>query len=290
MFSWYRRSAVTIIHLADVFAHSSLVALSSSAWFKRGWTLQELLAARTVLFYTNDWSLYMDSAALNHKEVPAILQEVGRAAGIDSRYLTDFYPGVDDPRSKLCWASSRRTTRVEDIAYSLFGIFDIHLPVLYGEGKEKAVGRLLQEIISQSGNTSVLDWVGIASSFHSCFPTNITYYRATPRVRPAMTEVAIQRSLSRLQRVVPSDTAHGLYDSLANLPLPRFANRRLTLPCIIHSVHAVRLKRQHVSAYVYEIQATGLRSLEVTSPTELKEWSMEKLLPYVLVRVWDRKL
>ncbi|KAI6041265.1 hypothetical protein EDC04DRAFT_2506843, partial [Pisolithus marmoratus] len=59
---------------------------------------------------------------------------------------------------RLQWASLRRTTRPEDVAYSLFGIFNLHLPVLYGESAKNALGRLLAEIISQSGDISVLDW------------------------------------------------------------------------------------------------------------------------------------
>ncbi|KAI6007958.1 hypothetical protein EDC04DRAFT_2530743, partial [Pisolithus marmoratus] len=153
MFVWYRRSALTITYLSDVSDTNSFL---SSEWFERGWTLQELLAPERLLFYTQTWSLYMNLRSSNHKTDVAALEELGRATGIESRFLTNFSPGMDDARSRLQWASSRRTTRPEDIAYSLFGIFDIHLPVLYGESAENALGRLLAEIISQSGDISVL--------------------------------------------------------------------------------------------------------------------------------------
>ncbi|KAI5982677.1 hypothetical protein EDC04DRAFT_3150711 [Pisolithus marmoratus] len=176
MFAWYRRSALTIVYLSDV---PDADSFQSSGWFGRGWTLQELLAPERLLFYTQTWSLHKNLASSNHKADVTVLAELERATGIESRFLTNFSPGMDDARSKLQWASLRRTTRPEDIAYSLFGIFNIHLPVLYGESAENALGRLLAEIISQSGDISVLDWVGEASPFHSCFPAHITLLSST---------------------------------------------------------------------------------------------------------------
>ncbi|KAI6037745.1 hypothetical protein EDC04DRAFT_3064107, partial [Pisolithus marmoratus] len=173
MFTWYRQSALTIVYLSDV---PDTGSLENSEWFRRGWTLQELLVPQTVLFYTQTWSLYKNTMSSNHKMDDTILDELERATGIEHRFLTNFSPGMDDARSRLQWASLRHTTRPEDIAYSLFGIFNLHLPVLYGESAENALGRLLAEIISQSGDISILDWVGEVSPFHSCFPAHITSY------------------------------------------------------------------------------------------------------------------
>ncbi|KAI5993021.1 hypothetical protein EDD15DRAFT_2441315 [Pisolithus albus] len=157
MFAWYRQSALTIVYLSDV---PDTGSIGSSEWFRRGWTLQELLAPQTVLFYTRNWSRYKNFASLNHKMNVTVLAELVEATGIEPQFLYDFSPGMDNARWRLQWASSRLTTRPEDIAYSLFGIFNVHLPVLYGESAEHALGRLLTEIISQSGDISVLDWVG----------------------------------------------------------------------------------------------------------------------------------
>ncbi|KAL4080777.1 hypothetical protein J3A83DRAFT_4045379, partial [Scleroderma citrinum] len=154
MFSWYRQSALTMVYLSDV---SEGDALSSSEWFERGWTLQELLASNNILFFKQDWTIYGDGI-LNHKESSCIIHELEQATGIASQHLIHFYPGVDDARSRLQWASTRYTTRGEDIAYSLLGIFNLHMPVLYGESAENAIGRLLAEVISKSGDTSILDW------------------------------------------------------------------------------------------------------------------------------------
>lgn len=289
MFLWYQRSALTIVYLADLPANPSVGLLSSSAWFKRGWTLQELLAPPTMLFYTKDWTLYMNRQSKNHKKDPIVLQELERAAGVASRYLTDFHPGMDSARLRLQWASGRRTTRPEDVAYSLFGVFDLHLPVLYGESKEKALGRLLQEIISQSGDTSVLDWVGEASLFHSCFPTTIAPYHRIPYAPTTLSRAAMRRSISRLREFVSPSDALKLYENLGGLPLPRFANRRLVLPCIAHRVKAVKRKRAHLDSHVYEIQATGLKPLEIVSQDALIEEPQDSS-PYILIRIWNQTL
>ncbi|KAI6014211.1 hypothetical protein EDC04DRAFT_2609075 [Pisolithus marmoratus] len=73
MFCWYRQSSLTIIYLSDISGNDSL---ANGVWFKRGWTLLELLASRTVLFYTHDWSPYMNRDATNHKADPALLEEL----------------------------------------------------------------------------------------------------------------------------------------------------------------------------------------------------------------------
>lgn len=133
----------------------------------------ELLASETVLFYLRDWYSNANNAPLNHKSDDAVHKGLQIATGIGENHLRNFRPGMDDARLRLTWASTRLTTKPEDTAYSLFGVLDLHLPVLYGESAEKALGRLLAEIISQSGDVSVLDWVGQRSTFHSWFPATL---------------------------------------------------------------------------------------------------------------------
>ncbi|KIK21629.1 hypothetical protein PISMIDRAFT_681092 [Pisolithus microcarpus 441] len=285
MFAWYRRSALTIVHLSDV---ANANSFGSSEWFRRGWTLQELLAPKTVLFYTQDWSLYKNLSCSNHKTDVNVVEELEMATGVESRFLTDFSPGTNDARSRLQWASLRCTTRPEDIAYSLFGIFDLHLPVLYGEFAEKALGRLLAEIISQSGDISVLDWVGKASPFHSCFPAQIISYHKLPLPQPPDTDEQSPR-MSWQPSLSPALRDH--YRSLTESPLPQFTNRRLTLPCITHRVTAIQLQGEYplTPSYKYKIQASGLRPLEIAMPDKLEDAAM-KQGALQLVRPWHSKL
>ena len=261
--------------------------LTSSEWFKRGWTLQELLAPRTVLFFTRDWSLYQGSSS-NHKEDSAILAELEQATGITSRQsLTDFHPGVDDARSRLQWASTRCTTRPEDIAYSLLGVFGLHVPVLYGESAENALGRLLAEVISKSGDTSILDWVGQSSAFHSCFPATITPYEIPSLSLPDFTTPSSTR---RCRKPFFLRSARKMRQALSAVPLAKFANFRLILPCIVHRIKAMAVTRVDTSAatHVHQIQAVGLAPIDVALSERLEDAVTGA--PYVLIRPWHPNL
>ena len=283
MFSWYRLSALTMVHLADV--SLDMGRLTSSEWFKRGWTLQELLAPHTMLFFTRDWSLYRGSSS-NHKEDSAILSELEQATGIISRHLTDFHPGVDDARSRLQWASTRCTTRPEDIAYSLLGVFSLHIPVLYGESAENALGRLLAEVISKSGDTSILDWVGQPSVFHSCFPATITPYQTLPLSLP---DVTTPPSIRRIRNLFSLRSVRKMHHALSDLPLAKFANFRLILPCIVHRIKAMTVIRVDTStaSHVHQIRAVGLAPVDIALPERLEN---TKGVPYILIRPWHPDL
>ncbi|KAI6120017.1 hypothetical protein EDD16DRAFT_1578869 [Pisolithus croceorrhizus] len=323
MFSWYRQSALTIIHLCDVADTDSFV---NSEWFNRGWTLQELLAPRTILFYTRDWSLYKNIASSNHKTDAVVLEELETATGIESRFLTNFSPGMDNARLRLQWASMRRTTRPEDIVYSLFGIFDVRLPILYGESAEKALGRLLAEIISLSGDVSLLDWVGEPSQFRSYFPSKITCYRSLPsplpclntEERPLATSVLrnlsdslfmslcpqfLSRSLALLgvtchvptilRQTPVSSAPRGVIElyPFINAPPPRFFFCHFRLPCIAYYVTMVELQRADPStpSYTYNVRASGLAPLRITLPAELADVTKSRGALH-LVRPWHSKL
>ena len=284
MFSWYRESALTIVHLADV---SGTGALTSSVWFRRGWTLQELLAPRFLLFFTRDWSPYRGIPS-DHKKNRTILGELEQATGITSRHLTDFYPSVEDARSRLQWASTRSTTRPEDISYSLFGVFGLHIPVLYGESVGNALGRLLAEVIAKSGDTSILDWVGQPSMFHSCFPATITPYQSLPSQLP---DSITPPDVPSTWKFLTLRSVRKMHQALSDLPLTQFLNFRLILPCIIHRIKTIVRHRTDTGTgcYVYHFRATGLESIEITLSERLKGVS-ERVVPYVLIRPWHFNL
>ncbi|KAG2751780.1 hypothetical protein P692DRAFT_201863675 [Suillus brevipes Sb2] len=94
---WYRRSALTIVYLSDVPPSPKPGALAKSAWNARGWTFQEFLAPKIVLFYQKDWARsYLGNRSPNHKNSVAIMQEMGAATGIDASALrvVAFHPGM----------------------------------------------------------------------------------------------------------------------------------------------------------------------------------------------------
>jgi hypothetical protein len=292
MFVWYRLSALTIVYLSDVPPSSESGALAKSTWNTRGWTVQEFLAPNTVLFYQADWTLYLDDRSSNHKESVAIVQELEHSTGINKQALMAFRPGMRGAREKLQWASSRITTLQEDIAYSLFGIFRVHLPVIYGEKKENALGRLLQEIIAHSGDISALDWVGKSSEFNSCLPADITSYKSPPYMLPFLSEDEMQGLVSTLQNTVTAESALKLYTILDNLRAPRFATSRLQLPCISFPVIEVRRRpgQDQESRFTYDVKADGLQDLVITTQDKLIQFSLARPTrqTFLLIRPWNR--
>ncbi|KAG2745544.1 hypothetical protein P692DRAFT_201076752 [Suillus brevipes Sb2] len=293
MFVWYRHSALTIIYLSDVPPSAQSGALANSAWNTRGWTIQEFLAPNVVLFYQADWTLYLDDRSPNHKKSIAIMRELEDSTSIDAQALVAFRPGMSDAREKLQWASTRVTTLQEDIAYSLFGIFGVHLPVIYGEAKQNALGRLLQEIVAQSGDISALDWVGKSSQFNSCLPADITAYKPLSSTLSFPSEdQLLQTSALSLWDAAVVKLSSTLYTQLDNLSAPRFSNRRLHLPCIAFPVTAVRRSRgqDRMSHLAYCVKADGLDDLLITTEDKLTQFSPARPTrqTFLIVRPWNR--
>jgi hypothetical protein len=125
--------------------HDDRSEFRNSRWFKRGWTLQELLAPPTMIFFDEGWV------------------EIGTKVGL--RTLISSITGIGNLFSfknacvaqKMSWASKRKTTRPEDMAYCLMGLFKVNMPLLYGEGG-KAFYRLQLEIIKESDDQSIFAW------------------------------------------------------------------------------------------------------------------------------------
>jgi len=152
MFQWYAQSQVCYAWLDDLKAHQAIESFASCRWFSRGWTLQELIAPRKVEFYDEAWILRGTKADLS--------DELQKATGIDGDVLRVGTIGVLSTiplARRMSWASNRVTTRLEDTAYCLLGIFGVNMPLLYGEG-EKAFIRLQEEIIKESNDLSLLAW------------------------------------------------------------------------------------------------------------------------------------
>jgi len=153
MYVWYERASVCYVFLADVTARpqgdlDALDLLRQSRWFTRGWTLQELLAPSAVVFYSKEWT------ELGTKNALAVL--ISSVTGIDEVCLQKKKRLEEHSiAQRMAWAAKRVTTREEDIAYCLLGIFGINMPLLYGEG-QKAFRRLQEEILKVSDDHSIL--------------------------------------------------------------------------------------------------------------------------------------
>ncbi|KAE8448080.1 hypothetical protein EG329_009845 [Mollisiaceae sp. DMI_Dod_QoI] len=159
MFKWYKDSNVCFALLSDLPPSSSRISstlkISTNEfrrcrWFTRGWTLQELIAPEIVEFYDQKWTLRGDKSSSQ--------SELFEITGIDLEVLADSDKLTSIPVARrMSWASMRQTTRVEDLAYCLFGIFDVNLPLIYGEGL-KAFIRLQEGIIRETFDLSMFAW------------------------------------------------------------------------------------------------------------------------------------
>lgn len=155
MYRWYKASAVCYAYLSDVDANSlnddrAEQQIKSSIWFTRGWTLQELLAPQHIVFYDHKWHFLGTKQTLS--------KVLTLRTGIDEAILNGEPLLRRSIAQRMSWASQRETTRIEDTAYCLLGIFDVNMPMLYGEGGKKAFLRLQEEIIKQSDDHTIFAW------------------------------------------------------------------------------------------------------------------------------------
>lgn len=179
MFAWYRDAGICLVYLRDVpdcelwDASKDDSAFQESEWFARGWTLQELIApGNSMLFFSRDWkpigtrgdlaSLISDITNIdvtllsgNHTN-PVPSGDSSVATSDTNRRRVDFSRW--SIATRMSWAAKRKTTREEDRAYSLAGLFDVSLTVMYGEGGENAFWRLQLEIIQKSPDQSIFAW------------------------------------------------------------------------------------------------------------------------------------
>ncbi|TKW59575.1 Vegetative incompatibility protein HET-E-1 [Colletotrichum tanaceti] len=174
MYSYYLHARVCFVYLDDVpprgpaSALSSalplssppmdqLSSLASSRWFTRGWTLQELIAPRRSIFYAVDWSR-IGTKGMHSSERPFI-RALATISGIfESVLAKSRNPRDYSVAERMSWAAARRTTRDEDLAYCLMGLFGVSMPVLYGEGLASAFKRLQHHIIRTSPDESIFAW------------------------------------------------------------------------------------------------------------------------------------
>ncbi len=133
MFKWYRNSSRCYGYLYDLPA----VSFEDSRWFSRGWTLQEMIAPQNFEFYDKNWNFKGSKAELVH--------QLHKITGVDATILQGGSLKFTSVARKMSWAAKRQTTRIEDMAYCLLGLFDLSMPLLYGEGA-KAFIRLRKRL------------------------------------------------------------------------------------------------------------------------------------------------
>ena len=153
MFQWYQQAVVCFAYLADVsvdketvdgliIQHAWQFSVRQSKWFTRGWTLQELLAPAKVKFFSREGIAIGDKSSR--------VQEIHEITGIAVEPLNGGSLSSCSIDERMSWAKERETKREEDTAYCLLGIFDVYMPLIYGEGQRRALSRLRKEIWESS--------------------------------------------------------------------------------------------------------------------------------------------
>ncbi|CAN9115727.1 unnamed protein product [Alternaria alternata] len=152
-FAWYHNAICCYVYLSDVSTgphiaarSSTRVQLRSSRWFSRGWTLQELIAPASVKFFSREGTLIGDRNSL--------VQDIHEITDIPVSALQGTPLSKFSVEERMSRAKTRLTRREEDAAYSLMGLFDVYMPVIYGEGRSHALNRLRREIQASSNHTT----------------------------------------------------------------------------------------------------------------------------------------
>ncbi|KAJ9642606.1 hypothetical protein H2204_002254 [Knufia peltigerae] len=226
MYRWYQNAVTCDAYLADV-TFEPIEGLDKSGfywsqWFRRGWTLQELIAPSIVIFLDQNWAQIGTKSTLS--------SVISKVTGIPKNILHGGDLDEQSIAARLSWASQRQTTRTEDIAYCLLGLFDINMPLLYGEG-ERAFVRLQEEIIKVSTDYSIFAWSAHSTDKgHSgVMATHPRYSHGAATSRPI--------SLPKAWGGAASIDSEGIHMRLRLVPIDKDEDMIALLPCRTNNPH-----------------------------------------------------
>ena len=294
MYRWYSKSQFCYVLLHDVTASYDREKTRSefirSEWFDRGWTLQELLAPWRVIF------LDKDGVELGNKIT--LIEEISKTTGIAKQYLESWQASQNQVTiaEKMMWARKRKTSRIEDKAYCLLGLFNINMPLLYGEGN-KAFRRLQLEILKSSDDESIFAWdfvdnEGTAVPFTSGRSTGVLAVEPLSFVPlPQGTEFQL---VIRTYRAPYSVTNKGLEFRVPVNVADKVA-MLLPLNCSVHhkgletgSVCAIPILRNTITGDWSRISAYGY-ALSFKSESETFLANSQGLYVVPQTKLWSRK-
>jgi len=185
MYRWYQNAILCYVYLPDV---PSKCTFSDSRWFKRGWTLQELIAPSIVIFMDEEWRKLGSMESLR--------QNISDCTGIPIGILSkDDDLETASIAQRMSWAAERQTTRIEDSAYCLMGIFNINMPLLYGEG-DRAFVRLQEEIIKVTDDHSIFAWISGKENHGGFLATSPASFKECANIVPSNPFVTFTNSLT----------------------------------------------------------------------------------------------
>ena len=198
MYKWYADSEVCYAYLSDA---KSKEDMRDSLWFTRAWTLQELIAPRKVVFFSADW------AEIGEKRHNAKL--IYDITNIAEDVLIHHNIKEVCISQKMSWVSKRQSTRIEDRAYSLLGLFDISLPILYGEGP-RAFTSLQERILQTSVDHTIFAWDLSASDYSGFLAESPDAFVNSSKIQKMPAEDYMEKFDLPSPRIDYALTNHGL--------------------------------------------------------------------------------
>ena len=238
MYKWYEQAQTCFVFLDDVKFREDVTrtrkSLEKSRWFTRGWTLQELVAPRDITFLDKNCTLIGHRADL--------METIAHITGIPTECFGNHLAIHAMPIAKrMSWLSDRETTRVEDLAYCMLGIFDVSMNMLYGEGR-KAFLRLQKELLETIDDESIFLWMSqeLPEGSSSILAPHPSCFREAHGLAISIHD-HVRRDATRI-------TAKGM---MIEVYMPRSAkfreNIKLPLNCLIDGRRAC-IELQHVRA------------------------------------------
>lgn len=166
MFKWYQNAELCLAYLEDVKTVEDKTSFQKSEWFRRGWTLQELVAPRTVVFLTEKWQVIGNKGASSSHyngsaTGPGLEKDIATVTGISEEILHKYEASVAlTDAEKISWMDCRMTSREEDMSYALYGILGVTLGANYGEGQQGARRRLLASLQEREAEfVQIKNWI-----------------------------------------------------------------------------------------------------------------------------------
>ncbi|KAI0645393.1 hypothetical protein C8Q79DRAFT_926645 [Trametes meyenii] len=248
MYDWYSNAKICFAHLPDVPSYDDISqpnsAFRQSVYFTRGWTLQELIAPKRVVFLAKDWTPIGEKTGLAN-----LLQDI---TGIDVDVLTHRRPVVDvSVARRFSWASRRKTTLLEDEAYCLMGLFGVRMQMDYGEGHQ-AFFRLQKKILEEVCDHTLFCW-GIVQDMPPPIQYNTQDASGQPTPVPAKPGLfaSSPAAFGRAARMAPVNTMNfisamegfgvvGDENGYSHDPLPRFLWHHHGLECRLPVIYRLR--------------------------------------------------
>lgn len=255
MYTWYAHAEVYYAYLSDVSELAAIYDAGSefarSRWFTRGWTLQELLAPSFLIIFSTDWIKIGEKSSMS---IP-----LSTITGINEEILTGDGPlEIASVAKRMSWAARRTTTRTEDLAYCLMGIFSVNMPMLYGEGA-RAFIRLQEEIMKISDDETLSAWTNPEASpdpEHELFATSpaffadsgsyVPYFDPRASVPYSMTNQGLRINLS----IIHVEYSETLHVAALNCPSPDGAGSlAIYLKMVSAGGHYTRVKCAELTSF-----------------------------------------